>query len=112
MSRGNVQKPVDMASLISHCSEQRFAFRTRGELVAVDPKSTVQSVVKAFGVIRAFDSTVPELTLSQIAARASLDRGTTFRLVNTLVDLGSLRAVVGSKRYRLTLKCLELGFSA
>jgi IclR family transcriptional regulator, pca regulon regulatory protein len=83
----------------------------REQLVAMDPKSTVQSVAKAFGVIRAFDSTVPELTLSQIAARASLDRGTTFRLVNTLVDLGYLRAVFGSKRYRLTLKCLELGFS-
>ena len=77
-----------------------------------DAKSTVQSVAKAFAVLRAFDPSLPELTLSQLAERAGLDRGTAFRLTNTMVELGFIRSVPGSKRYRLTLKCLELGFSA
>lgn len=75
-------------------------------------KSVVQSVAKAFAVLRAFDPSLPELTLSEVAERAGLDRGTTFRLVKTMVSLGYMRAVPGSKRYRLTLRCLELGFSA
>lgn len=77
-----------------------------------DAKSTVQSVGKAFAVLQAFEPATPELTLSEVAERAALDRGTTFRLINTLVDLGFVRGIPGSKRYRLTLKCLDLGFRA
>ena len=51
------------------------------------------------------------MTLSQIAARANLDSGTTFRLINTLVSLGYLTRVDGARRYRLGLKVLDLGFS-
>jgi IclR family pca regulon transcriptional regulator len=52
------------------------------------------------------------LTLTEIATRAGLDRGTTFRLVHTLVSLGYVRSVPGARRFRLGLNCLELGFSA
>jgi IclR family pca regulon transcriptional regulator len=79
---------------------------------AGNAKSVVQSAAKIFAVLRAFDPALPELNISDIAGRAGLDRGTAFRLVNTLVSLGYLAAVPGSKRYRLTLKCLELGFLA
>jgi IclR family pca regulon transcriptional regulator len=75
-------------------------------------KNSVQSVAKAFAVLRAFDREPTEMTVSEIAKRADLDRGTTFRLVHTLVELGYVRAVPDSKRYRLSLKCLELGFTA
>jgi IclR family pca regulon transcriptional regulator len=75
-------------------------------------RNFVYSVVKAFAVLQAFDAALPELTITEVAARAGLDRGTSFRLVHTLVELGYLAAVPGSKRYRLTLKCLELGFLA
>lgn len=77
-----------------------------------NPKNVVNSVAKAFAVLRAFDHDPPELTVSEIAGRGDLDRGTAFRLVHTLVDLGYVRGVPGSKRYRLTSKCLELGFTA
>ncbi|MBV9064246.1 MAG: IclR family transcriptional regulator [Methylobacteriaceae bacterium] len=77
-----------------------------------EARSVVQSVGKAFAVLKAFDSAFPELTASQVAERASLDRGTAFRLIKTMVELGYMRGVPGSKRYRLTLKCLELGFNA
>lgn len=81
-------------------------------MVSDNPKNMVQSVAKAFAVLKAFDQNPAELTVSEIAARSDLDRGTVFRLVHTLVDLGYVRAVPSSKRYRITSKCLELGFTA
>jgi IclR family pca regulon transcriptional regulator len=76
-----------------------------------NPKNFVHSVVKAFAVLKAFDTRLPELTISEIAQRAQLDRGTSFRLVHTLCHLGYLAPVPRSRRYRMTLKCLELGYT-
>lgn len=76
-----------------------------------NPKNVVYSVVKAFSVLRAFGPDLPELTVSEVAGRAELDRGTAFRLVHTLAQLGYLAAVPQSRRFRLTLKCLELGYT-
>lgn len=50
--------------------------------------------------------------MSQIAERAALDAGTTFRMVKTLVMLGYLTQIEGKKRYRLGLKVLDLGLNA
>ncbi len=63
-------------------------------------------------VLRAFDADSPELTITEVAGRAGLDRGTAFRLIHTLRELGYLVAVPASRRFRLTLKCLELGYAA
>jgi len=75
-------------------------------------KNIVQSAAKMMAVLRSFDASHPELTISEVAARAGLDRGTAFRLIRTLVSLGYLAPVPDSPRFRLTLKCLELGFAA
>jgi len=80
--------------------------------VAEADKNVVQSAGKVFAVLRAFDAEHPELTNSEVAGRAGLDRGTAFRLIHTLISLGYLAAVPGSRRFRLTLKCLELGYAA
>jgi len=80
--------------------------------MAENAKNLVQSAAKVFAVLRAFDAGLPELTITEVAARAGLDRGTAFRLIHTLVSLGYLRPVPGSRRFRLSLKCLELGFLA
>jgi IclR family pca regulon transcriptional regulator len=79
---------------------------------APNPKNQVQSAAKVFAVIKAFGQAMPELTTSEVAARAGLDRGTAFRLIHTLEELGYLRAVPQTRRFRLTLRCLELGFAA
>lgn len=79
---------------------------------ADNPKNRVQSAAKTFAVLRAFTAAQPELTLAEVATRAGIDRGTAFRLIHTLEALGYLRAVPGTRRFRLTLQCLELGFSA
>lgn len=78
---------------------------------ADNPKNVVNSVVKAFSVLHAFTASTPALTVSEVALATGMDRGTTFRLVHTLVSLDYLRAVPG-RRFSLTLKCLELGFLA
>ncbi|TBW40857.1 IclR family transcriptional regulator [Siculibacillus lacustris] len=78
--------------------------------MAENPKNVVMSVAKAFAVLRAFGPDLAELTISEIAARTDLDRGTSFRLLHTLRDLGYVVGVPGCRRFRLTLKCLELGY--
>lgn len=79
---------------------------------SANPKNLVHSAAKVFAVLRAFGPDLPELTVSEAAARAGLDRGTAFRLIHTLVSLGYLRAVPDTRRFRLTLRCLEIGFAA
>src|SRR5438270_47892 len=76
-----------------------------------NPKNYVASVGKAFAVLRSFSSEAFELTLSEVAARADLDRGTAFRLIQTLVALGYLQAVPQSRRFRLGVACLDLGYT-
>ncbi|QQN66879.1 IclR family transcriptional regulator [Bradyrhizobium diazoefficiens] len=74
-------------------------------------KNYVASVGKAFAVLKSFTSEAFELTLSEVAARADLDRGTAFRLIQTLIELGYLQAVPQSRRFRLCVACLDLGYT-
>lgn len=78
----------------------------------VNSKNVVQSAAKVFAVLRAFDADARELTISEVAQRAGIDRGTAFRLIHTLCRLGYLASVTGTSRFRLTLECLELGYNA
>jgi len=75
-------------------------------------KMVAQALVGGFRVLQAFTAVQPELTLGQIANRADLDMATSFHLVQTLVVLGYVERIAGTKRFRLTLKPLELGFDA
>lgn len=75
-------------------------------------RSTVQSLAKGFKILETFTAENHEMTLSEIAAEAALDPGTTFRMLNTLVDLGYVARVPDSRRFALTLKTLDLGFHA
>lgn len=77
-----------------------------------DDKNIVKSVAKAFAVLRAFKPNACELVLADIARAAELDNATTFRLLNTLEMLGYVERVHDTRLFRLTLKCLELGFTA
>jgi IclR family pca regulon transcriptional regulator len=77
-----------------------------------DGKSSVQSLAKGLRVLEAFSSGVEELTLSELAAASGLDAGTTFRMLNTLVEAGYVVRVPDSRRFRLSLKVLDLGFHA
>lgn len=75
-------------------------------------RNIVQSLAKGFAVLQAFTATRPELTLSEVAAEAHLDPGTAFRMLGTLEMLGYVARVPDSRRFRLTLQVLDLGFHA
>lgn len=74
-------------------------------------KSSVQSLAKGLRLLEAFGSDDEPLTITELAERADLDPGTTFRMLNTLVDLGYVRRLE-KRRYELSLKVLDLGFNA
>ena len=75
-------------------------------------KNIVQSLAKGFRVLEVFTANDTEFTLSEIAKGTGLDSGTTFRMINTLVRLGYLQKVENTRRFRLSLKVLDLGFNA
>ena len=84
-------------------------------LKRLDPKegkSSVQSLAKGLRVLETFSSGADEMTLSEIAAASGFDAGTTFRMINTLVDAGYVARIPDSTRFRLSLKVLDLGFNA
>ncbi|OPY96607.1 IclR family transcriptional regulator [Bradyrhizobium sacchari] len=90
---------------------QRKAAKRTLDASPKNPKNYVASVGKAFAVLKSFTSEAFELTLSEIAARADLDRGTAFRLIQTLTELRYLQAVPQSRRFRLGIACLDLGYT-
>jgi len=75
-------------------------------------KNTVQSLAKGFRVLEAFTAQEPELTMAEVARRADIDNATAFRLLNTLVETGYVHRVPDTKKFRLGLKVLDLGFNA
>ena len=77
-----------------------------------DPRNLVNSLSKGLRVLEAFSAERNEMTLSEVARAAGIDPGTAFRMLNTLVMLGYVARVPGSKRFRLTLKVVDLGFHA
>ncbi|WP_439357106.1 IclR family transcriptional regulator [Bradyrhizobium sp. DASA03007] len=100
-----------MARHSSLAKVEKKATKRVSDTDAKNPKNYVASVGKAFAVLKSFTSEAFELTLSEIAARADLDRGTAFRLIQTLIELGYLQAVPQSRRFRLGVACLDLGYT-
>lgn len=77
-----------------------------------ESRNLVHSLSKGFRVLEAFSAERTEMTLSEIARAAGIDPGTAFRMLNTLVMLGYIARVPESRRFRLTLKVLDLGLHA
>src|SRR5262245_64236828 len=75
-------------------------------------KNSVQSLAKGFRVLEAFTADRIEMGLAEVARAAGIDNATAFRFLNTLVQLGYVEKIPEAKRFRLTLKCLDLGFNA
>jgi len=72
----------------------------------------VNSLSKGLRVLEAFTAERTEMTLSEVARAAGIDPGTAFRMLNTLVMLGYVARVPDSKRFRLTMKVVDLGLHA
>jgi IclR family pca regulon transcriptional regulator len=69
----------------------------------------VQSLERGLAVIRAFDETHPELTLSDVARATGLTRAAARRFLHTLVELGYMRT--DGRLFALTPRILQLGYS-
>ncbi|UDH01531.2 IclR family transcriptional regulator domain-containing protein [Rhodococcus opacus] len=70
---------------------------------------TVNSVERAFAVLRCFDAAHPARTLSEVAVEVGLPRGTTRRFLHTLVQLGYLH--LDGRLFSLTPLVLIFGHS-
>jgi DNA-binding IclR family transcriptional regulator len=68
----------------------------------------VNSVQKAFRVLKAFDKAQPRLTLTQIAAKLDVDKSTAQRFVHTLEAMGYLDKDSVTKTLGLSVKVLDL----
>jgi IclR family pca regulon transcriptional regulator len=77
-----------------------------------DPRNLVNSLSKGLRVLESFSAERTEMTLSEVARAAGIDPGTAFRMLNTLVMLGYVARVPDSKRFRLTMKVVDLGLHA
>lgn len=70
----------------------------------------MQSVEKAFRVLRAFDASHQAMGVSQLAAATGLDKSAAQRFAHTLEELGYLRKDPDTRRYELTTRTLDLGY--
>ena len=69
----------------------------------------VQSLARGLAVIRAFDASQPEMTLSEVARRTDLTRAAARRFLLTLVELGYVRS--DGRVFALRPRVLELGYA-
>ena len=69
----------------------------------------VSSLARGLGVIRAFDTQNPEMTLTQVAKRTGLTRAGARRFLLTLAELGYVKK--DQRLFSLTPKILELGYA-
>lgn len=69
----------------------------------------VRALGKGLTVMEAFDGNAPSMTLSEVARKVGLPRGTARRLLLTLVDLGY--AGFDGKLFTLRPRVLKLGFA-
>jgi IclR family pca regulon transcriptional regulator len=75
------------------------------------PVKPVGSLARGLRLLSIFGVDVKELGLSELAKRAELDKATTHRLARALTELGFLDQDPESKRYRLGVRVLDLGFA-
>jgi IclR family pca regulon transcriptional regulator len=69
----------------------------------------VRALAKGLAVIEAFEARTPAMTLSDVARKTGLSRGTARRLLHTLVELGY--AGFDGKLFSLRPRALNLGFA-
>jgi IclR family transcriptional regulator, pca regulon regulatory protein len=90
----------------------RSTGKKRKSKAAGSEKNMVQSLAKGFRILEVFTSREPELTMAEVARLAGVDNATAFRFLNTLVDIGYVNRVPETRKFRLGLKVLDLGFNA
>ncbi|MBO3746245.1 helix-turn-helix domain-containing protein [Streptosporangiaceae bacterium NEAU-GS5] len=75
----------------------------------VESSEFVQSLARGLAVIRAFDATTPELTLSEVARKTGLTRAAARRFLLTLAELGYVHS--DGRLFSLSPRVLDLGYA-
>ena len=81
----------------------------RGRRLVERSPDFVQSLERGLAVIRAFDRSRPELTLSEVAAATGVTRAAARRFLLTLAELGYVRT--DGRFFSLSPRVLELGYA-
>jgi IclR family transcriptional regulator, pca regulon regulatory protein len=76
-----------------------------------DSATSSQSLERGLAILGAFTPDRPALGISELAQRLGLTRSTTHRYVATLARLGFLDQDDATRKYRLGIRVLDLGFS-
>jgi len=97
----DVRRSATKPPVTTRASASRVKEAARGDFV--------RALAKGLAVIEAFDTRSPSMTLSDVAKKTSLSRGTARRLLLTLVELGY--AGFDGKRFGLQPRALNLGFA-
>lgn len=79
----------------------------RGE--EVRSRTFVEAFARGLGVIEAFGTESPRMSVTDVAVKAGVDRAVARRLLLTLVELGYM--TFDGKQFELTSRILRLGFS-
>lgn len=77
--------------------------------MVADRSDFVQSLERGLAVIRAFDRSHPELSLSEVAAATGVTRAAARRFLLTLAELGYVRS--DGRFFSLSPRVLELGYA-
>jgi IclR family KDG regulon transcriptional repressor len=78
-----------------------------------DPqRGGVQSIGRAFAILEEVTRNRDGISLSELSKRVGLHNSTAFHLVKTMVSLGYLRQISGTKRYRVGRPLFALAASA
>jgi IclR family transcriptional regulator, pca regulon regulatory protein len=75
-------------------------------------RSSSQSLERGLAILSAFKAATPELGITDLARELGLSRSTSHRYVSTLARLGYLDQNLQTRKYRLGLRVLDLGFAA
>ncbi|HZU05148.1 MAG TPA: IclR family transcriptional regulator [Chloroflexota bacterium] len=75
------------------------------------PDKLSGSLARGLRLLSVLGSCGPELGLSKWARAAGLDKATTYRLAQTLIQLGYVQRNHTSQTYRLGVRVLDLGFA-
>ena len=73
---------------------------------------SIETLERGLSVLSLFSNDTSELTLTEISRSADINMTTSLRIASTLEGAGYLRRDPETKRYRPSLKVLQLGFSA
>jgi len=77
-----------------------------------ESRYSIEALARGLETLELFTAEHPSLTLTEVVQALKLSKSTAFRVLSTLESLGYLERDPATRRYRPSLKVLQLGFTA